>query len=184
VAATFEIRELPKGLSLRVTEPKRVGRILLSAVFGIAGTLFFIYVPSSTLLKIFLGGFCVFSVIRSLTSGLRGADVELVVTNLDFKSTGHAPEGYKPSITARADIYNMEFREASGGGDDPERPKGLYIESHGGLWTPAICVLPHIDKIQTQQVIEAVYQRFPDTCTLSPTGPFEPYLTSLNLNKR
>jgi hypothetical protein len=81
VAATLEIRELPKSLSLRVAEPKRIGRILFGIAFGVVVTLFFIHASSSMPLKIFVGGFCVFSIIRSFIPGLRG-NVELVVTNL------------------------------------------------------------------------------------------------------
>lgn len=124
-------------------------------------------------------------IVGGVISALRGTAVELHVTNLDFVSSGHAPEDYQPSTIARADIYNLEYRDASGGGDFPELPEGLYVEHLGaglGLWNKSTCVLPHLDKVQTEQVIEAIYRRFPDTGKLPPTGTFEPYLTSRNLN--
>jgi hypothetical protein len=183
--STLEILDRPKGLLFRAREPRRTGRILLTTSAGIvAYYLFLRFSSSSKLFQIFVGIFCVFAVVRDLISALRGTDVELRVTNLDFTSTGHTPENYNPSTISRADIYNIEFRKASGGGDArPDLPSGLYVEHHATRWFPSTCVLPHIDKAQTQQVIEAIYRRFPDTGTLPPTGPFEPYLTSLNLNK-
>jgi hypothetical protein len=61
---------------------------------------------------------------------------------------------------------------------DYEQPSGLYVEHHGILLNPTTCILPHIDEAQTEQVIEAIYHRFPDTAHSSNS---EPYLTSLNL---
>jgi hypothetical protein len=110
---------------------------------------------------------------------VRGTDVELHITNLDFISTGHAPACYKSSSIPRADIYNLKFGEAMSG--DFEQPSGLYVEHHGILLNPTTCVLPHIDKAQTEQAMEAIYRRFPDT---AHSANSEPYLTSLNLNQR
>ncbi len=132
-----------------------------------------------------MGGICALVIVRDIVSALRGTAVELRVTNLEFVSSGHAPEDYRPSTIARADIYNLEYREASGGGDFPELPEGLYVEHHSaglGLWNKSTCILPHLDKAQTEQFIQAIYRRFPDTGKLPSTGAFEPYLTSLNLN--
>jgi len=135
--------------------------------------------------ELFLFGvLVVFSVLSGVISSLRGTAVELLVTELDVISHGHAPEDYTPSVIARADIYNLEFREASGGGDFPELPMGLYVQHHGGLLhNPSSCVLPNIDQVQTGKVIEAIYHRFPDAGKLPSIGAFEPYLTSLNLSK-
>ena len=131
----------------------------------------------------FVGGLCVLSLIRELISNLRGTKVELKVKNLDFISIGHSPGGCKPSTISRAEIYGLEYRKASGGGDLPDLPEGLYVEHHGGgPWNPNTCVLPHIDKSQAEHAINAILRRFPDTGTLPPSGPFEPYLTSLNLH--
>lgn len=185
MAATLQIRESPKGLTIHVSESRRIGRLVLILLFGGVASYFFLHAASSSrLLQIFVGGLFILSLSRETISTLRGTDVEFNVGNLDFISAGHAPEGYKPSTISRADIYGLEFRKASGGGDLPDLPQGLYIEHHGGgRWNSETCVLPHIDKAQTGQVIEAIYSRFPDTGTLAPTGPFEPYLTSLNLNR-
>jgi hypothetical protein len=185
MSATIEIREFPKGLTIRVTESRRVGRILLTLAAGSVFMYFLVHASSSSkLFLIFIGGLCLLSLVRDIISALRGTDVELRVTNLDFISMGHAPGDYKPSTISRADIYNLEFREATGGGDFPDLPQGLYVEHHGGgPWNPSTCVLPNIDRAQTEQVIESIYRSFPDTGTLPPSGPFEPYLTSLNLSQ-
>ena len=75
------------------------------------------------------------------------------------------------------------FREASGGGDENPGPKGLYVEHSGILVNPVTCVLPHIDETQTEQVIQAILRRFPDTESLAPPRSAHPSdLVSLNLN--
>jgi hypothetical protein len=182
VAATLKIRELPKGLSLRVTEPKHLGRILLSVAVAVTAALFFFHKSSSMPLDVFVGGVFVFAIVRYLISEFRGTDVELVVTNLDFKTTGHAPDGYRQGTISRADIYNLEYRKSSGGGEDNPLPSGLYIESSDSVWHSGSCVLPSLDEAQTQQAIDAILNRFPDTCTLPSAR--EPYLTTLNLSNR
>lgn len=186
VPASLEIREFSSGISVRVSESRQRGRALATLAAGS----FFLYLvfhstsePQAYLYVI--GGVCVLTIVGGIVSALRGTAVELHVSNLDFVSSGHAPEDYHSSTIARADIYNLEYRDASGGGDFPELPEGLYVEhlSSGlGLWNKSTCVLPHLDKAQTEQVIEAIYRRFPDTGKLPPTGAFDPYLTSLNLN--
>jgi len=133
----------------------------------------------------FAGGLCIVVIVSSIVSALRGTAVELRITDLEFASFGHAPEDYRPSTIARADIYDLEFREASGGGDLPELPEGLYVGHHRvgpGPGTTSTCVLPNIDKAQTEQATEAIYRRFPNTGKLPSTGAFEPYLISLNLS--
>ncbi|WP_263367195.1 hypothetical protein [Edaphobacter bradus] len=109
----------------------------------------------------------------------------LTVTNLDLISTGHAPDGYSPSSIPRASIYNLEFREAwGGGGEDAPHPSGLYVEHQGVLHDPVTCVLPHIDSTQTDRAIETILRRFPDTESLAPPRKAYPSdLTTLNLNK-
>jgi hypothetical protein len=181
----LQIVDLPNEVHVRVTEPRRFGKIV-SFFLGtvIAAYVFRQFISGSGALATFVVGLFAVSFIRELISILRGTDVELKANNLDFISTGHAPQGYKPSNLSRADIYGLEYRKASGGGDTPDFPEGLYIEHHGfGRWNPSTCVLPHINKAQAEQVIETILRRFPDTGTLPPTGPFEPYLTSLNLNR-
>lgn len=182
MSATLEIRESPDGLAIRVSEPRNVGGVLLTLLGGS----FFLYIllhssESKDRLLVF-AGLAVLLLAIDIFARLRGTNVQLHVSNLDFISTGHAPEAYSPSTISRAEIYNMEFREAVGGGEG-ELPMGLYVEHHGGShWSTGTCVLPNLDKAQTEQVIEAIYRRFPDTGTLPPSGPFEPYLTSLNLS--
>ena len=184
MSAALEISEAPNNLSFGVTEPRHLGRVLFGLVIGVMVTFLFIHFSKSFPLKILLGGLCVFTMVRSFVASMRGTDVTLVVTNLDFRSEGRSPNGYKPSLIARADIQCMEFREASGGGEDAENPSGLYVQQRGILLGSSTCVLPDINESQTAQVIEAIYRRFPDTSTLAPSANAEPYLISLNLNQR
>jgi hypothetical protein len=180
VPATLTIREVPDGLSIRVTEPRRLRDTLLYLIGGIGMAVFFYYAKfESRLLQLFLLGIVAVLLIKDIVSLLRGTDVELRATNLDFISAGRAPSGYKSSSIPRADVYNLKFDQAMSG--DHEQPSGLYVEHHGILRNPTTCVLPHIDEAQTQQVIEAIYRRFPDT---AHSANSEPYLTSLNLTQR
>jgi hypothetical protein len=180
VPATLTVREVPDGLSIRVIEPRRPWHILLYLAGGIGSAMLFYYAKfGSRLLQLFLLGLVAVSLIKDIISLLRGTNVELHIANLDFISTGRAPSGYKSSSIPRAYIYNLKFGEAMSG--DYEQPSGLYVEHHGILLNPTTCVLPHIDEAQTEQVIEAIYRRFPDT---AHSANSEPYLTSLNLNQR
>lgn len=184
--ASLGIREFSSGISARVTESGRMGRALATLGAGIV----FVYLvfhstsDSRAYLEV-IAGICALLIVRDIVSALRGTAVELRVKNLEFISSGRAPEDYRASTISRADIYNLEYREASGGGDFPELPEGLYVEHHRdgpGPGTTSTCVLPRLDKAQTEQVMQAIYRRFPDTGQLPSTGAFGPYLISLNLN--
>ena len=91
-------------------------RISIVVVHSTSESLAYLYV---------VGAICALVIIKSIVSALRGTAVELRVTNLEFISSGDAPEDYSPSVIARADIYNLQYREASGGGDFPELPEGF-----------------------------------------------------------
>jgi hypothetical protein len=184
--STFEIQELPDEVTIHVTEARHLKRVFLGLVVGsIAVYIFARFASGSRLLQIIVVGFCAFSMIRELLSSLRGTQVQLRVTNFDFISSGHAPGGYNPSVISRANISGIEFRVAiNGGGEIPDLPRGLYVEHcENGSWNSATCVLPHIDKFQSEQVIEAICRRFPDTGTLGSTDGFESPIISLNLNR-
>ena len=72
--------------------------------------------------------FIAFAVVREAISSLRGTDVRPQVGNLDLISEGHAPGGYSSSTISRATVERFEYRKASGGGDGPDYPEGLYAE--------------------------------------------------------
>jgi len=181
--ATLEIRDTSHRLGIYARGPRNYGRLLLTLAVGAVATYFFLHGASSIPFQVFVVLFS-FGMVKEVIACLRGTSVQLRVGNLDLISTGHAPGGYTPSTISRADIFTLEFRKAAGGDETPELPQGLYVEYRGGgPWQSARCVLPHIDKSQTDQTIEAVYKRFPDTGTLASTGPYESDLISLNLNQ-
>jgi hypothetical protein len=184
--ALLTIRETSSGLVMHVHETRRYPRIVLSLLIDAIVMYFFLRAGSGTRFVIlFVGVLVAVQVVRDALSHFRGTDVTLSVGNLDFSSSGHAPAGYRPSITSRADIYGLAFRKASGGGESAEYPQGLYAE-HGtsGIWNDGTCLLPHLDEAQVNEAIEAILRRFPDTGTLaSPKGRFESDLISLNLNR-
>jgi hypothetical protein len=121
---------------------------------------------------------------KDLIAKWRGADVELRVTNLELVSTGRSPSNYKPSTISRADIYDLQYREAQHGGEEfPDLPEGLYVEySQGMPWEASACVLPHVGREQTEEIIQKIMARFPDTGTLAIRPSKSSHLISLNLN--
>jgi hypothetical protein len=184
MAAALRIREFPQGLCIRVTASVRVGRAFLCVSVGsVAACLFAYFANGPRLVRMVVVGLCALYVGWEVVSEFRGTEVELRVDNLDFSSLGHAPGGYNPSIIPRADVDRLEFRKGSGGGDDPVLPEGLYVEHRGGVWNAATCVLPHLNKAQTEEAIEAIYRRFPDTGTLAPSDRYKSHLTVLNLSQ-
>ena len=185
MSVTVNMRDLPDGLSIRVTEPKQSGRILVMIVTGIVAGYVLYRVPfSSSALRWLVGGTFVFGLVASVVATLRGCNVELRVTNLDLVSTGHAPEGYKASTMSRADVFRLEYRDAIKDLDAIERAQGVYAEHRGiGSWSASTCILPQVNRAQTEQIIEAIYQRFPDTGTLSSSAAQPTPLISLNLGK-
>jgi hypothetical protein len=184
VSATLEIRETPEGLTLQVQEGRKIGAIFWTLVSALLLGFILVHRSDSLVIRLIVGALVAYSLIRDLISYLHGTNVVLRATNLDFVSTGRAPDGYSPSSIPRASIYSLEFREAQGGGDDPAHPSGLYIEHQGVLYDPTVCVLPHIDESQTRQAIEAILRRYPDTEDLAPPKKGNASdLITLDLNK-
>jgi hypothetical protein len=183
MSVTVNVRDLPDGLSIRVTEPKKSGRILIMIVTGIVAGYVLYRIPfSSPALRWLVGGAFVVGLVASVTAALQGCNVELRVNNLDLLSTGHAPEGYKASTMPRADVFRLEYRDAIRDVDSVDQAQGLYAERRGiGSWAVSTCILPQVDRAQTGQIIEAIYQRFPDTGTLSSVAGQPSSLISLNL---
>lgn len=183
MSVTVTMRDLKDELSVRVTEPRQAGRVLIMIVSGIVTAYVLYRLPfSSPPLRWFVGGIFLIGLFASAFSAVRGCDVELRVTNFDFVSAGHATEGYKASTIPRADIFRLEYRDAIRDLDAVDQAQGLYAEHHGiGSWSRGTCVLPQIDRTQTEQIIEAIYQRFPDTGTLSSAGAQPTPLISMNI---
>jgi hypothetical protein len=184
MSANLQICQTDKGLSIRVTEARSIKRILVSVLSGGLVIYFLLHgSPTSRISSVLLAGLCAFVAVKDIISAATSTDIKLLVTNLDLISAGHAPGAYAPCSISRADIYNLEFRDASGGGDSTDSPRGLYVEHHTGMsWNSSSCVLPCISEPQTEEVINAIYSRFPDTGTMAPTGSSEQHFISLNLN--
>lgn len=111
MAASLRIREFSSGISVRVSESRRTGRAL--AILAAGSVFLYLVLHSTSNSQAYLyavGGICVLVIVKDIVSVLRGTAVELRVTNLEFVSSGHAPEDYRPSMIARADIYNLEYR--------------------------------------------------------------------------
>jgi hypothetical protein len=84
----------------------------------------------------------------------------------------------------RADVFRLEYRDAIEDVDLPEQAQGLYAEHRGiGSWAASTCILPQVNRAQTEQIMEAVYRRFPDTGTLSSSAAQPTPLISLHLDQ-
>ena len=114
--ARLEINDTDSGLRIQVADSWDRSRIILNLLGCIFFVLFFRYSSLSRPTMILFGAFLVFTVGKEVRSALRGTNVELKVNNLDFISSGHAPCGYDPSITSRADMYNLEYLRLTDGG--------------------------------------------------------------------
>jgi hypothetical protein len=182
--ATFHIEEQVNEISVRVTEPRNYGRVIVIVLVEAVAGYFFLHASASRAFQAVICLVLAFILIKDMISSLRGTDVQLRVGNLDVLSSGHAPGGYTSSTISRADIDRFEYRKASGGGGEvPERPEGLYAEWSGvGPWSHSQCILPAISQGQADEVIEAIYKHFPNMGTLSQRKPYKSDLISLNLN--
>jgi hypothetical protein len=180
----LEIRDGLDGFVVHVKQSRSPNHILLTtAVFLVALYLFW-KIPQPRITQIFVACIIVAVFGRDVFSKWRGADVELCVTKLDLISTGRSPSGYRPSNIARADIYDLRYREAQlGGAEVPDLPEGLYVEYDQGMaWDASACVLPHVGRKQTEEIIQKIMDRFPDTGKLASRPSKPSQLISLNLN--
>jgi hypothetical protein len=180
----LEIREGLDGFVVHVKQSRNPNHILLTTAASLVALYLFWHIPEPRIVQAFVA--CVILLLfgRDVLSKWRGADVELCVTNLDLTSTGRSPSDYKPSTISRAEIYGLQYREAQqGGGEFPDLPEGLYVEySQGMPWDASTCVLPHVGRKQTEEVIQKIMDRFPDTGTLASRPSKPSQLISLNLN--
>lgn len=168
--ATFSIEDSPNEVIVRVSESGRsYSRVVLSAFMGAGVAYLFLRSGTSRIFQIAVCLFIAFAVVREAISSLRGTDVRLQVGNLDLISEGHAPGGYSSSTISRATVERFEYLKASGVGDGPDYPEGLYAEWSGVVsWRSSKCIIPGVNQSQADAVIEAIYKRFPDMGTLSP----------------
>lgn len=181
--APLQIRDLPSGISATVKKTGRVGNAIIILIFGVIALCLAVRMSGDS--SLLVGGVISILSLASAFSVLRGTEAELQVTDTEFISSGYAPEGHDATILLRADIYRLEYREASGGGDSMEFPEGLYVlhQSYGRVSPEKnTCVLPNIDRSQAEAVIQAIYHRFPDTEKSLSSKPFESYPITLNLN--
>jgi hypothetical protein len=180
----LEIREGLDGFVVHVKQSRNPSHILLSIAASVLAFYFFWHTPEPRIVHVFVA--CVILLLfgKDVLSKWRGADVELCVTNLDLISTGRSPSDYKPSTISRADIYELQYREAQHGGEEfPDLPEGLYVKYSQSLpWDASACVLPHVGREHTEEIIRKIMDRFPDTGTLAVRPPEPSQLISLNLN--
>ena len=180
----LEISEGLDGFVVHVKQSRNPNHILLTTAVSLVALYLFWHTPQPRITQVFVGCIILLLFGRDVPSKWRGADVELCVTNLDMISTGRSPSVYRPSTIPRADIYDLQYREAQHGGEEfPDLPEGLYVEYDQGMpWDASACVVPHAGRKQTEEIIQKIMDRFPDTGKLAshPSKPSQ--LISLNLN--
>ena len=183
MGVALKIEELPEGLTVSVVEVARVSRFMWIALQVIAACLFLWLAPfPNASFRLLVAAIVTLVFARDLVSALRGTKVVLRVTNRDLISTGYSPGGYNASTVPRADVTNLEYRCASGGGDIPEQPEGLHVERRlFRNWNSGTCVLPLLDQAQAEEVVDRIVRRFPDTGSLTSAPPSRSPLTSLQL---
>ncbi len=172
-----------QGFEARVTAPAHLNRIIFE-ILGSAIFAYLIYRSSIRMVEgVLLLALLVIGLVREAYVSLRGTDVRLSVEDLNFRTVGHSPGGYIQGEVAREDVLRLEYRAASGG-EDAEHPCGLYLEynSDSPLAT-SICLLPHIDDQQANQVIDALRLRFPDFDRFMSQRPPKTDLVLLNLQR-
>jgi hypothetical protein len=183
MSARLTINQASRELVLRVTERRDMKSVTLIASAGTGVTLFLLAALSGPTR---IAALLVMALITGIKiiSACQGADVQLRVSNLDFISNGRSPSDYHPSIIARADAIGLEFREANpGGAEFPDLPQGLYVVHVGALWSSATCVLPHANRVQCDEVIDAILERFPDTCTFPQSDNEKSHFILFNLSQ-
>lgn len=180
----LEISESADGFVAHVKQSRNLSHLLLTIAAAAVCFYFFWNTPQSRIEQVFVACIILVAFARDLLSKWRGADVELRVTNLDLISTGHSPSDYRPTAITRAEIYDLQYREAQhGGAEFPDLPQGLYVDYSQGLsWDTSTCVLPHVERKQTEEIIQKIMDRFPDTGTLVSRTPEPSHLISLNLD--
>ncbi len=104
-----------------------------------------------------------------IVMSLREQKVTLRVTNLDFETLGYFGGSYRHRRSEpRMTIQGLEYRNTEG-------VPGLYADT-SFYWA---CLLPYVNEQQANEIIERIYQRFPDTP--APADPFTKAVTTLNL---
>lgn len=183
--ATLQIRQLEDAVYIRVKEGSSLWRIL-GNLSSLLVTIFVLRLAANlTRIQVFLvATLCVWMLLKNAYSALRGTEAELRVSNLDLISTGHAVGHYTPCVISRADIYRLEYRDRLEN-EGEEHPQGLYAVYRGDLIREAnACLLPCINAHQTEQAIQVVLSRFPDTGSLPLPDTHASDFITLNLNMR
>ena len=154
MATEFNIRRTDTELEIRVVVKYPVIlRFLLPAFLAaIAGFFFYKFVDPAVLAS---------TIITGITIGilaLRNKPSELLANNFEFVARSRFGRQYVTTkIISRADILGFkckksDFTEPIG------RPRGLYAVRAFS----STCVLAYIDERQCAEVLEAIYERFPD----------------------
>jgi len=152
LATRYEMRELSKGLCIRVSRDlEKWERISLA---GLAATI------AGGMSAHFLGGWWSLglSAIAAIATymAVSSRKAQLLVTNVEFVTTGDLGRRIQaPRIVCTADVRGLEFW--CGSGLFRSGPDGLYVLTTLG----SKCILPFLDYAQSDEVIRAIGRKFP-----------------------
>jgi len=179
----FEMIETPEGFTIHVERPRSwVETILNAAACGVVTYIFIRYVPQMS--AIIANSISI--VVAALAGYSRGQPRSITTTITKFEAhiVGTVSGGYRPPpYVPLADISYLEYREAvSGGGETADQPEGLWAV----LENSSACLVPYIEKSQTEALVTAIHKRFEHILGSAPsrsTGFSATGLIQLNLNK-
>jgi hypothetical protein len=174
--AEIEILEREDGMQVRVTRQRTRFDFLIRAVVLVVLGFLFWRNRSCFYLLVLLG-----VITHSVIDWVGNDQAELWITEKDLEAIGKIGGISHPRIRLPwASISGLEYRE---GGED--EPSGLYARRGG--WS-STRIMTYVNKEQAEEIISAIYRRFPYVEMAEDSGGWLPLggksgLTTLGLSK-
>lgn len=175
----IKIEETQDGLIITADQ----GHSLVTAIVGALAAGAFTAIAASRLLGI-AAIITLTALVASISFlfGIRRRINELRVTGSQFHARGRLGDRLRSARSvAAADIKWLEYQEDTTGPETAHHPGGLYAV----LRRQSVCVLPYVDRLQADEVIEKISARFPHLRQQwKGQSPFGQHITRLGLDER
>lgn len=159
-SSAIEIVDQTDGLLIRITRIKRKGHLAIALAIVFASCIFLAWQES-------LGGFVVLGI----------ALLWVASWFVDRKGEIRATENYLMSEgSSHVRLAWSEIRRLEYGGDGENDPTGLHARV--GRWR-SVCVTANLNREQTEEIIAAIYHRFPSLKLADESEPLGTRLRSL-----
>ena len=159
-SSAIEIVDQTDGLLIRITHIKRKGYLVIALAIVFASSIFLAWRES-------LGGFVVLGIaLLWIASWFIDRKGEIRVTENYLMSEGNS--------LVRLAWSEIRVLEYGGGGED--EPTGLYARV--GRWR-SVCVRANLNREQTEEIIAAIYHRFPSLKLADESEPLGTRFRSL-----